>query len=101
MIARIWCGKTKAEHYETYTQFMRERALPDYSGVDGFVRLDFLRRLDGEYGIFQLITYWRDEDAIRSFAGDDIQIAKYYTEDQLYLLEFEEHVTHFDVFASV
>ena len=100
MVGRIWNGKTKAENYEAYSQFMRERAIPDYRNTEGFVRLDFLRRLEGDFAYFQLITYWQDLDVIKSFAGDEPEKAKYYPEDSEYLLEFEECVSHFDVFAS-
>ena len=30
MIARIWKGRTKIEHLEEYTDFMKVRAFPDY-----------------------------------------------------------------------
>jgi hypothetical protein len=35
--------------------------------------------------------------AIRGFAGDDVEIAKYYPEDKEFLLEFEPHVVHYEV----
>lgn len=79
---------------------MRSRAIPDYRGTEGFVRLDFLRRLDTEAAHFQLTTFWNDLDSIRKFAGEEYQRAKYYPEDHDYLLEFEEYVIHFEVFAS-
>jgi hypothetical protein len=41
------------------------------------------------------MTYWRDEAAIRSFAGDDLTRAKYYPEDRDFLLEFEPSVVHY------
>ena len=31
------------------------------------------------------LSWWTDLDAIRAFAGDDIEIAKYYLEDDDYL----------------
>jgi hypothetical protein len=37
---------------------------------------------------------------IKNFARQDFQKAKYYPEDNNYLLEFEENVQHFEVFAS-
>ena len=43
MIARIWNGKTRIEHLEAYTDFMKTRAIPDYQQTDGFVKLSFLR----------------------------------------------------------
>lgn len=99
MIARIWHGKTKAEHFEEYSEFMRERAIPDYQKTDGFIRLSFLRRLEDGVAHFQLMTYWESLEVIKGFAGEDFELAKYYPEDTDYLLEFEERVVHYEVFA--
>jgi hypothetical protein len=46
------------------------------------------------------VTYWESERAIRAFAGDTLLAAKYYPEDQGFLLEFEPLVQHFAVVAS-
>ena len=100
MIARIWHGRTKAEHFEEYSDFMRRRAIADYESTEGFLQLTFLRRLEGDIAHFQLITYWENQDSITNFAGHDYELAKYYPEDERYLLEFEERVTHFEVFAN-
>ncbi len=100
MIARIWHGRTRAADYEAYTDFLRQRAIPDYRSTEGFVRLVFLRRLEGEVAHFTLITFWENLDVIRNFAGEDYEKAKYYPEDQDFLLEFEERVTHYEVFAE-
>ncbi len=101
MIARIWHGRTKLEDYETYTEFMRKRAIPDYQNTKGFVRLVFLRNIMGNEGHFTLITFWDNLEAIKNFAGPDYEKAKYYPEDKNYLLEFEEKVTHYEVFAEI
>ena len=98
MIARIWEGRTKAAHQEAYEVFMKERAVPDYSKTTGFVKLLFLKRADEEFAYFKLITFWKDLDVIKNFAGEDYEKAKYYPEDQNYLLEFPEKVIHFEVF---
>ena len=100
MIARIWHGRTSAKDYEPYTSFMKERAIPDYQQTDGFVKLSFLRRLEQEVAHFTLITYWENLEVIRNFAGHDYEKAKYYPEDEDYLLEFEEKVIHHEVFAE-
>lgn len=100
MIARIWHGRTKAEDYEAYTDFLKSRAIPDYSGTEGFLRLVFLRRLQGDEGHFTLITFWENLEVIKNFAGQDYEKAKYYPEDKAYLLEFAEKVTHYEVFAE-
>ncbi|WP_340201108.1 antibiotic biosynthesis monooxygenase [Ascidiimonas sp. W6] len=100
MIARIWQGTTKAIDYDSYTQFMKERAIPDYQETPGFIKLSFLRTIKNEIAHFTLITYWKNLDVIKNFAGDDFEKAKYYQEDNQYLLTFEETVQHFEVFAD-
>ncbi len=100
MIARIWHGRTRAEDYDAYTEFLKARAVPDYMNTPGFIRLEFLRRIEGDEAHFTLITFWESVEAIKRFAGEDYERAKYYPEDKDFLLEFEEKVTHYEVFAE-
>ncbi len=100
MIARIWHGRTRAEDYEAYSKFLEERAIPDYRGTEGFVRLEFLRRIEAEAAHFTLITFWENMEVIKNFAGEDFEKAKYYPEDEAFLLEFEEKVMHYELFAQ-
>jgi hypothetical protein len=46
---------------------------------------------------FLLISLWESWNAIRSFAGEDIERARYYPQDAEYLLELEPKVTHYEV----
>ena len=101
MIARIWHGKTSLENYQTYTDFLKRKAIPDYEGTPGFQKLIFLRNIIAQEGHFTLITFWENMTSIGNFAGGDIEKAKYYPEDRHYLLSFEEQVTHYEVFAEV
>ncbi|WP_411029232.1 antibiotic biosynthesis monooxygenase [Spongiimicrobium sp. 3-5] len=100
MIARIWHGKTSKQNYDAYTVLLKKLAIPDYKKTIGFRGLRFLRHLENNEGHFTLITYWENLEVIKNFAGDDYTKAKYYPEDQNFLLEFEEHVQHMEVFAS-
>ncbi len=100
MIARIWEGRTKIEDLEAYTEFMKVRAIPDYRKTDGFIKLSFLRRADNKFAYFTLITFWKNLEVIQNFAGVDFDKAKYYKEDQNYLIDFPEKVIHYDVFAE-
>ncbi len=100
MIARLWHGLTRAAHYDEYLDFLRARAIPDYRSTAGNRGVQILRRLDGQQAHFLIITYWDSSDAIARFAGTDVNRAKYYPEDQAYLLEFEPTVTHYEVAAS-
>ena len=100
MIARIWHGRTTKSHYDAYTEFMKRKAIPDYRGTKGFVKLTFLRRIEGDIAHFTLITFWENLEVIKNFAGEEYEKAKYYPEDQEYLLEFEDKVVHHEVFAD-
>lgn len=100
MIARIWHGRTKIEDYETYTQFLIDAAIPDYKKTAGFKKLSFLRNTENDVAHFTLITFWENLEVIKNFAGADFEKAKYYPEDKKYLLEFEEKVIHYEVFAE-
>ena len=44
------------------------------------------------------VSWWKDIESIRAFAGDEIDRAKYYTDDKKYLLEFEPTVAHYEAF---
>jgi heme-degrading monooxygenase HmoA len=99
MIARIWHGKTDKSKLELYSTFLKERAIPDYQGTEGFRRLNFLRTIIDNEAHFTLITFWENLDVIKNFAGEDFEKAKYYPEDKGFLLEFEEKVRHYEVFA--
>src|SRR6478609_8537170 len=98
MIARIWHGKTSIEDFEAYTEFLKQVAIPDYQKTVGYKGLSFLRNIKNNEGHFTLITYWENLDVIKNFAGEDFEKAKYYPEDDGFLLEFEENVEHFEVF---
>ena len=101
MIARIWHGKTSEANFEAYTELLKRIAIPDYQKTEGFKGLTFLRNIVNNEAHFNLITYWENLEVIKNFAGQDFEKAKYYPEDNEFLLEFEEKVQHFEVFASV
>jgi heme-degrading monooxygenase HmoA len=101
MIARIWHGVTRAEHYDEYWRFLHDRAIPDYAGTPGNTGVRLLRRLDGDRAHFLTMSFWTSLEVIRAFAGEDIARAKYYSEDTQYLLEFEPTVQHYEISAGV
>lgn len=41
--------------------------------------------------------FWENIEAIQSFAGQDVEVAKYYVEDEDFLLEFKPSVVHYEV----
>ncbi|MFC5524510.1 antibiotic biosynthesis monooxygenase family protein [Rhodanobacter ginsengisoli] len=99
MICRMWHGVTPRSKADAYAAFLEKRAIPDYRSVPGNLSVAVLRRDEAEVSHFMTVTHWASEESIRAFAGDDLLRARYYPEDQDYLLEFEPLVRHFVVTA--
>jgi heme-degrading monooxygenase HmoA len=97
MIARIWHGRVPSPKAALYRAFLNERAIPDYRSVPGNISVHVLERADGSVTHFVTLTFWSSMAAIRGFAGEDAEAAKYYPEDQDFLLEFEPRVVHYEV----
>ena len=97
MIARRWTGRVPAEKADAYIEYLEGTGLRDYATTPGHVRTTVLRRTTDGVTTLELTTFWESEDAIRAFAGDDIGRARYYPEDADFLLDFPEHVEHWDV----
>jgi heme-degrading monooxygenase HmoA len=97
MIARTWHGVTKASKADEYLDYLNKTGVPEYRSTKGNLGVYVLRRFEENQAHFLLLTMWESEDAIKGFAGSDIEKAKYYPEDEEFLLELEPAVTHYDV----
>jgi heme-degrading monooxygenase HmoA len=97
MIVRMWHGRVPADKEPAYRQFLNERAIPDYRAVAGNLSVHILERREQDVTHFITLTFWRDMEAIKDFAGADLELAKYYPEDNGFLLEFEPRVIHYEV----
>jgi heme-degrading monooxygenase HmoA len=100
MIARLWHGVTPADKADAYYEFLKGTGLSDYAATPGNRGVHLLRRIDGDQAHFLTLTFWESEEAIKNFAGDDIEKARYYPEDPQYLLEMEPNVTHYEVLGE-
>ncbi len=100
MIARAWHGRVPAEKADAYAEFLNRSGVPDYRATPGNRGVYVLRRIEGEVAHFLLISLWGSKEEIRTFAGNDIERARYYPEDGDFLLEFEPRVTHYEVLVA-
>lgn len=101
MIARVWHGRIRAADAGEYTRYIEGTGLRDYRACEGNRGAVMLVRRNGDEAEVITLSLWDSYDAIKAFAGDDIAKARYYPEDKRYLLEFEEHVRHFDVVGEL
>ncbi len=97
MIARSWHGVVPIEKSESYYQYLQKTGIPDLKKTKGNKGVSVLRRNKNNKTYFVMISYWDSNESIQLFAGEDIEIARYYPEDKTYLLELERYVTHYEV----
>ena len=100
MIIRMWHGRVRHDDARAYREFLKRRAIPDYQSVEGNIEVKILERREEDAMHFITMTMWESLDAIRAFAGEDLEKAKYYPEDEGYLLEFEPTVVHYEVVGT-
>jgi heme-degrading monooxygenase HmoA len=100
MIMRIWHGATPAARADDYLEYLRATGLKEYRATPGNRGVQIVRRISEGQADFLTISLWDSLDAIRSFAGDDIERTVYYPEDAAYLLEREPTVTHYEVLVD-
>lgn len=100
MIARLWHGAVEAARADDYMRYLEKTGLPDYRATPGNRGVYALRRTEARVEHFLLVSLWESWEAIRAFAGEDLDRARYYPEDAGFLLELEPTVTHYEVCAA-
>jgi heme-degrading monooxygenase HmoA len=97
MIMRIWRGWTRPEDAEEYADYIVGTGLAEYLATPGNQGAHLVSRLDGDRTEFLTISLWDSREAIVAFAGDDIDRAVFYPEDDRFLVDREETVRHYEV----
>jgi heme-degrading monooxygenase HmoA len=97
MIARIWHGATPEDKADEFLEYVKKTGVPGLSSTPGNLGVMVFRRAEQGQVHFLLTSFWESYDAIATFAGPQIEQARYYPEDEKYLLELEPTVTHYEV----
>ncbi len=98
MIARIWRGWVATEQVADYVRYIGRTGIAEYRQTPGNLGAQMLTRdLDDGRSEVLTLSWWASLDAVRAFAGDDIDVAKFYPEDDDYLVDRETTVTHYQV----
>lgn len=97
MITRIWRGWTRPEDTEAYADYILATGIAEYAATPGNLGAYLVSRPDGDRTEFLTISFWDTPEAIVAFAGDDIDQAVFYPEDDRFLIDRETTVKHFEV----
>ena len=101
MIARIWRGWIRTEDVTEYVSYIEDTGISEYTQTPGNQGAQMLTRDLGD-GRTEVVTlsWWDSRESIVGFAGEDIEVAKYYPEDERFLVEHEDFVRHYEVVSG-
>jgi heme-degrading monooxygenase HmoA len=97
MIARTWRGAVSAKDSEAYLEYLNRTGLAEYGRTPGNRGVLGLRRIVGDRAEFLLVSLWDSREAIQQFAGEDIEKAVFYPEDERFLIQKDDRVSHYEV----
>jgi heme-degrading monooxygenase HmoA len=101
MIARIWSGAVRHADADEYAAYIRDTGFAEYGRTRGNRGAWLLRRDDDHRTEFIALSLWDSIDAIRAFAGEDIEAAVLYAEDERYLIDGASRTLHYDVVDQI
>lgn len=97
MIARIWRGVTLDSKSDEYLDYVKRTGVKDCRATEGNRGVWVLRKVADGHAEFLFVSLWESFDAIRKFAGPEIEKAVYYPEDEKFLLGLDSNVAHYEV----
>jgi heme-degrading monooxygenase HmoA len=97
MIARHWRGLIKRDRADAYVEHLQSETLPQLVQLAGFLDAKVLRR-DLPQGVeFLVVTFWASLDAIRAFAGADVESAVVPPKAREMMIEYDGKARHYEV----
>ena len=97
-VVREWSAYVETARVDDYLRRMRETSRDRYLALDGNLGTAIHVRAMGDgRSVVRVLSHWRDESAIRAFAGPDIERPLRYPDDDEFLLEHPQRVRHWTV----
>jgi hypothetical protein len=101
VIARTWRGAVRGADAETYAEYVRVTGLAGYAATPGNLGAWVMYRIDGDRAEVQTISLWESMDAIHGFAGENVETAVFYPEDDRFLIDRDLTANHWIVAGRV
>jgi heme-degrading monooxygenase HmoA len=97
VIARFWSAQTSPAQAPAYIEHLKTKVLPILQKLDGYTGAMLLQREEADTVEVIVITEWSSLEAIRGFAGDDLEEAVVADEAAALLTRFDRRVRHYDL----
>ncbi|MER6303061.1 antibiotic biosynthesis monooxygenase [Kitasatospora sp. NPDC001539] len=95
MIVRIWAGQVVADRFEEFCAHLTSQVIPQLGRTDGCLGGELLHSVAEDGHRVLVVSRWRDEDALRGYAGPMWRIRPIWSEGELRYLAHPPSVTHF------
>jgi len=98
VIARMWRGWTASDRATDYVAYLDRTGVPDLRATPGNRGVYVLHReVEDDRTEFVVLSLWDSRDSIVAFAGEDIEVARFYPEDDDFLVQREWTSAHYEV----
>jgi heme-degrading monooxygenase HmoA len=100
MIERVWSARASREGATKYSEHFRRVVVAELQAIAGYRGARLLEReRDGEIEVV-VVTRWQSIDAIRVFAGDELDHAVVHDDAAALFSDYDRKVRHFGIVAS-
>ena len=96
VVAREWKGRAAPARAEEYHRYLLG-GVSKLRSVPGSLGVQVMRREEAGAVEFTVISYWESREAIKAYAGQDIEKPHHLPKDRELLLELPTRVLHYDV----
>ena len=97
MISRQWRGLAKPDCSQAYADHLRRETFPAIGKLPGFLGASILRRTLPEGVEYLVVTEWVDLEAIRRFAGENVEGAVVPPAVREMMLEYDQVARHYEI----
>ena len=101
MIARMWRGFAIRERADDYVEHLRESVVPELRQIDGFRGVYLLRRSSSDDVEIVVLTFWESMKAIRTFAGENPEVAVVAPAARPLFRKYDAEVQHFEIVLNL
>jgi heme-degrading monooxygenase HmoA len=97
MIERHWTGIARIDQADHYIRHLITETFPALSLMKGFVKASILKRQVDEGVEFLIVTAWESIEAVRQFAGEEVDVANVPSEARAMMVTFDAFAKHNEV----
>jgi heme-degrading monooxygenase HmoA len=100
MVARYWSARARRDTASTYAKHFNAHVLPVLETIEGYVTSTVLQREIGHSVEIVVLTYWKSLEAIRGFAGEDLEAAVVAEDARALFTDYDRRVRHYEVLVK-